>query len=88
MADEFAAFKQSPLTPSENAFAITPSDSAPLPVTVKYLYVGVAGTVKLRAMDSASDVVFQNVPAGSYVYVRASHVRATGTTASAIVGCA
>jgi len=50
--------------------------------------VGRAGNIALRTRDSEEDVVFENVPAGSYLFVRASHVRATGTTASAIVACA
>lgn len=88
MSDEFQAMSQSALTPSENAFAITPSDTLPLPVVPKYLYVGIAGRVVLQTKEGAGDVVFDNVPAGGYIYVRASHVRATGTTASAIVACA
>ena len=79
---------QSVLTPSENAFAVSPHDITPLASVPKYLYVGGAGKVTLRALDSTTDVVFENVPAGGYIYVRASHVRATGTTATAIVGCA
>lgn len=88
MTDEFEGSAQSPLTPAENAFAVTPHDVNPLPSLPKYLYVGGSGRVTLRAQDGASDVVFENVPAGGYIYVRASYVRATGTTATAIVGCA
>ncbi len=88
MTDEFEGSTQSVLTPSENAFPVVPNDSNPLPSVPKYLYVGGAGRVTLRTRDSAADVVFENVPAGAYLYVRASHVRATGTTATAIVACA
>ncbi len=88
MADEFESIAQSVLTPSEHAFGVTPDDIAPLMSVPKYLYVGGGGRVTLRAMDSSTDVVFENVPAGGYIYVRASHVRATGTTATAIVACA
>ena len=88
MADEFEYAAQSVLTPSENAYPVTPNNTAALPLTPKYLYVGGGGRVTLRAANSIADVVFENVPAGGYIYVRASHVRATGTTATAIVACA
>lgn len=88
MADSFAMFAPSPATPSEHAYPVVPSDTLPLPSVPKYLYVGQAGTVTLRTRDGSQDVVFENVPAGSYLFVRASHVRAAGTTAAAIVACA
>lgn len=88
MADRFEFAAQSVLSPSENAFAVLPDDNAPLVEVPKYLYVGGAGAVTLRAKDATSDVVFENVPAGGYIYVRASHIRASGTTATAIVACA
>lgn len=88
MPDEFERFTQSPLTPSELAFAVSPNDTAALSTVPKYLYVGIGGRVTLRTVDSSSDVVFENVPSGGYLYVRASHVRSSGTTASAIVACA
>ena len=88
MADKFEGTAQSVLTPAENAFAVIPHDTNPLLTLPKYLYVGGGGRETLRMLDGAGDVVFENVPAGGYIYVRASHVRATGTTATAIVGCA
>lgn len=88
MADEFAAYGSSTSAPSENAYAITPSDTLILATIPKYLYIGRAGNVTLRPIGAASDVVFENVPAGFYLFVRASHVRASGTTAAAIVACA
>lgn len=88
MTDTFKDTTRSLLTPSENAFPIVPSDTVALPSVPKYLYVGGAGRVTLRTVGSATDVVFESVPAGAYLYVRASHVRSTGTTATAIVACA
>jgi len=88
MNDEFELFSQTPATPSEHAFAVTPDDVSALPSVVKYLYVGTGGDVTLRTRDSDADVVFRNVPSGGYVFARASHVRATGTTATDIIGCA
>lgn len=88
MTDKFNSSTQSLLTPSENAFAVTPHDTNALPTVPKYLYVGSGGDVTLRTVDGSSDVVFENVPNGGYIYARASHVRAAGTTATAIVACA
>lgn len=88
MVDKFNGSTQSVLTPSEYAFAVTPHDTAALQTLPKYLYVGSGGDVTLRTADATIDVVFENVPNGGYIYVRASHVRATGTSASAIVACA
>jgi len=88
MSDKFQGTAQSLLTPSEHAYAVTPNDNTALVIVPKFLYIGGAGNVTLRTKDSASDVVFMDVPAGGYLYVRASHVRATGTTATAIVACA
>lgn len=88
MSDEFEFSAQSPLTPSEHAFPVTPDDLAALPAVPKYLYVGTGGTVVLQSKDGASDVTFSNVPNGGYLYIRATHVRATGTTAADIVACA
>ncbi len=88
MSDEFQNSAKSILAPSENAFAVSPNDSDALPGVSKYLYVGGAGRVTLRTKDGEADVTFENVPAGGYIYVRASHVRASGTTATDIVACA
>ncbi|MEM9360602.1 MAG: hypothetical protein AAGB04_30875 [Pseudomonadota bacterium] len=87
MNDKFDANARSVLSPSENAFAVVPSDSEPLHTVPKFLYVGEGGSVALRAKDATEDVIFENVPAGGYIYVRASLVRETGTTASSIVAC-
>lgn len=88
MTNQFEGMADTVLTPSQNAFAVVPSDSAALPAVPKFLYIGGTGNVTLRAMDATADVVFANVPAGGYLYVRATHVRAAGTTATAIVACA
>lgn len=88
MADKFAQSARSVLSPSEQTFAVVPHDTDPILAVSKYLYIGTAGNVTLRTKDADSDVVFENVPAGGYIYARVSHVRATGTTAASIIGCA
>ena len=83
MPDSYA---DSPISPSSLAYAITPHDTNPLITVTKAIYVGVAGNVTLRAINSAADVTYRNVPTGAYLTVRASHVRAAGTTAGDLVG--
>jgi len=73
---------------SINPYAIVPHDTDPLPVVPKAIYVGTGGDVVLRGIGSDQDVTFRNVPAGLDLMVRASHVRATGTTASDLVAYA
>ncbi len=73
---------------SINPYPITPHDTDPLPVVPKAIYVGTAGDVTLRGIGAEADVTFRNCPAGVELMVRASHVRATGTTASDLVAMA
>jgi len=86
--DPFAAVADTPAAPARAPFAITPNDSAALPQVTKAIYVGTSGHVVVRAVGAAADVTFRNVPAGATIDVRAEFVRATGTSASDIVGLA
>lgn len=88
MADPFAPNSDSVFAPSRAPFAVVPSDTDPLPTVPKALYVGTAGDVALRGVGAGADVTFRNVGAGQMIDVRASHVRATGTTAADIVALA
>lgn len=80
-ADDVCASARAP-------FAVTPHDTAELPVIPKALFVGTGGQVTLRGADGAADVVFRNVGSGQVLDVRARFVRSAGTTASDIVGLA
>lgn len=84
--DRFAGFADSALAPSRAPFAITPDDTQPLAVVPKGIYVGTGGDVTLRGIDASADVTYKNLPSASYINVRAAFVRATGTTASNLVG--
>lgn len=72
--------------PSRAPFAIIPHNSNELPITPKRIYVGTGGNVTLRGVDGTADVVYKNVGDGVYLNVRPAYVRATGTTATDIVG--
>lgn len=73
------------LVGARHAFAITPHDSNELAYTPRALYIGGAGDVVLIAVDD-SDPVTHTVPAGTVLNVYAKIVKATGTTATNIVG--
>lgn len=85
--DKFDHLADNTFSPARRAFAVAPHDSNALPALPKALFVGSSGTLALRAVDSASDVTLE-VIAGQIIPVRASHVRASGTSASGIVGLA
>lgn len=65
---------------------VAPSDSVRLPDgACRALYVGGTGDLSIIAVNDESPVTLKGVPAGSILPVRAAYVRATGTTATAIV---
>ncbi len=86
--DPFTSNADSVTAPSAAPFAIIPSDTVEIPTTPKALYIGGAGTIVLRGGKSTSDVTFKGLAAGQVLEVRALFVRATGTTATDIVGLA
>jgi len=74
-----------PTSPSRKPFIIHPHDTDSLPAVPKGIYVGTGGDVALRGLDSDADVTYRNLPDASYIAVRASHVRATGTTPTDLI---
>lgn len=88
MPDTFQTMSDSPTAPSRAPFAIVPHDSTALSTLPKAVFVGSGGTVTLRGVDAATDVVLKNVASGQVLDIRASHIRATGTTAADLVGLA
>ncbi|GAO55321.1 hypothetical protein [Novosphingobium sp. MD-1] len=86
MADPFQANADAVFAPSRAPFSISPSDASPLAIVPKRIFVGTGGNVTLRGVDGQADVVYRNVADGVYLNVRPLFIRATGTTASNIVG--
>ncbi|HEY0147557.1 MAG TPA: hypothetical protein VGB70_00990 [Allosphingosinicella sp.] len=86
MADAFAGGVDSVTAPAMRAVAVVAHDVDALADIPKALFVGTGGDVMLRGAGGGADVLFKNVPDGSVLPVRAQFVRATGTTASDIVG--
>lgn len=86
--DPFANNARATVDPARTAFAVVPHDVNELSTLPRAIYVGTGGTIALRAADSASDVLFKNLASGQILDVRAQFVRATGTTATDLVGLA
>lgn len=72
--------------PYTDGFAITPSDSTDLPHVTRAIYVGGAGPISILFRDNPTPVTFAAVPVGTVLMVRAARVRATGTTATNLIG--
>lgn len=88
MTDPFHLTTDSLISPARQAFAVTPKDTQDLTLFTKAIYIGTGGNVVLRTIGSDADVTFTNVQSGSILDVRCTAVRASGTTASDIVGLA
>lgn len=84
MNDRYANCADDLHSPAAHAAAVSPSDSADLANASKRLWVGGAGNVALITVGGET-VTYNSVPAGTYLKVRASRVKATGTTATNII---
>jgi hypothetical protein len=83
--DRFASQGPGPDGPAVRCFAITPDDEADLSELVRGLFVGGGGAVAIVDMEGGT-TVFAGVPSGTVLPVRVRRVRATDTTATALVG--
>lgn len=74
------------LAPASRYTAVTPSDTATIEPAARALYVGGAGNVTLVSPNGPNaPCLFVAVQAGTILPCDVSQVRATGTTATAIV---
>jgi hypothetical protein len=71
-------------SPALGALAVTPSDTLPLAQRVRALTLNGAGTLSVIGWDGAVSTTGP-LPAGTYALC-ATHVRASGTTATGITG--
>lgn len=78
-------FTNSVSAPALDGFAIAPHADQPLPRVTKAIFIGVGGDLRVRLAIANADLTFRNLPSGSILDVRASHVRVAGTTASDLV---
>lgn len=72
--------------PCVHGFAITPSDTTVFTTATRYLWIGGAGNIEVLLTGDSTAVLIQNIAAGTLLEFSATMVKATGTTASAIVG--
>lgn len=68
---------------ADRAYTVTKSDTDPN--VYSYLYVGTGGTLTV-VTEGGDTVQFTNVANGSYLWIRTSLVKSTGSTASGILG--
>lgn len=71
---------------ARSASTITPNDSTALTFTTRAIYVGTGGDLTVVLVDDSNPVTFKNVASGQLLSVKAKQVKATGTTASNLVG--
>ena len=85
MPDRFAAYATGLESPARHAFVVTPDDDADLIETTRGVYVGGAGALAI-VMQSGAEVTLSGIAAGTILPLRIQRIKATGTTATAIVG--
>jgi hypothetical protein len=85
MTDQFMNRADQVSAPATRAVAVVPHDTQALSDVPKALYVGSGGTVVMRGVRDTGDTSWVKVPDGAVLPFRASHVRATGTTAGDIL---
>jgi hypothetical protein len=85
MSDRFASHTPSLTGPASSGFPITPDDALALPETTRALYVGIGGSLVVE-MASGAVLTFAGVADGALLPLRVSRVRASGTTASGLIG--
>lgn len=85
MTDRFEGRAEGVSAPAARGFAITPSDSSDLAAETRAIYVGGSGNVSL-VLASGDALTFAGLVAGTLLPVRAARVKATGTSATMMLG--
>lgn len=85
MTDRFIGREPGLDGPAIHGFDVTPNNDVDLPEITRALYIGTAGDVAVLLM-SGSSITLTNVPGGTLLPLRVRRVRATDTSAAAIVG--
>lgn len=85
MVDKFKDHNSGLSSPASSAFDITPDDGTALQNVPRAFYVGGSGAIRLIMQDGQT-VTFTQVQSGVIYPLRCTHVLATGTTATDIVG--
>ncbi len=82
----FSVNQPTPQSPAVSMVAITPSDDTDLTTAVRSIYIGVGGDVCV--IDTAGNTVTHvGAPQGGYIGpFHVARVKATGTTATSLIG--
>ena len=84
--DNFSRQQTQTGDPATNAVAVTPSDSTDLGFVTRAVYVGDGGAKHMAViMQDSGTVTFENIPTGSFLPIRCTRIKSTGTTASKII---
>lgn len=84
--DSFSRQKALTSDPYTNAVAVTPSDSTDLTYVTRGIWVGDGGAKHMAViMQDSGTVTFENIPTGTFLPIRVTRVKATGTTASKLI---
>lgn len=85
MTEQFEGRAQDVAAPARRGFSITTSDTTDLTAETRAIYVGAAGDLAL-ILSSGDAVTLAGVAGGSILPLRVTRVKATGTTATQLVG--
>ena len=85
MPDRYADHAGSLEAPAETGFPITPNDTTDLSETTRAVYVGNGGSV-VAVLASGVELTLAGLQTGSIIPIRVRRIKATGTSATALVG--
>lgn len=85
MPDRFETMANGADSPATHGFPIVPNDSTDLQEITRAIYVGAPGTVVLVLLSGA-ELTLAGIAAGTILPLRVRRVKATGTTASSVIG--
>jgi hypothetical protein len=85
MPDLFSNHAPGLESPAVHGFAVTPSDGVDLVDVTRAVYVGGSGNVALTLLSGAT-LTLAGVAGGTLLPLRAKAIKATGTTATNLVG--
>ena len=85
MSEKYQGRADDITSPARHGFAITTSDSTDLVAETRAIYIGSAGDL-VAVLASGDEVSFVGLGGGTVLPVRALRVKATGTTATHLVG--
>ncbi len=85
MADEFQSNRSGLSSPASRGATITPNNNNDLPTYTRAIYVGGGGNLSLIPVGQEGSISLADVPAGTFVPIRAKRVLQTGTSATSLV---